>query len=1233
MSLMTWVAVLAVETAAPPCQVSGHITASTFPLPGVSLAVSDGSVDVATSSTDLDGMYRVVLPGPGHYALKATLSGFAEATHEVELADTECAKTLDFTLGLRSRAAATPVPTTPPASPAPTTATASSPSRPPARPGTTPGAAGAAGRFRDLSVAASATPAEGSDARAAESAEAAQALAVPQGFSMEAPAESVTSTGGPVEVADSSFFRDRMEMLEAAGGDLEAMGRRLSMGLDPSGTGTLIGSGGGFGGGGFGGGGFGGGGFGGGGGGFFGGMGGGRGGGERLQGNLSHTLGGSLLDAAPYTLSGRETTKADYTQQRVSANLTGPVKLPGVYDGTSRTRFTLSYSGSWDHRPYDAYSTVPTDAERAGDLSTLGRSIYDPTTGALFADGVIPASRIDPAALALLDFIPLPNLPGDTQNFHFVTANRNHSDSITLNLSHRFGAVGNTNRAGARRTGGPNGNRSANATAGSTSGTSGSSTGTTGGTSSGSSGSSGSSTTSSGSGETTDASAGATTDSSASTTASTTASTDRDRERDRSGDRAAGERGGRGGQGGLGGFGGRGGGLGGRRGGMPMGRRTPTLNLSLSYGNNSSHSAGRFPTLGGDNDGNSLSSNLNLSWGIGRTMQQTRVTFSRNRSNGLNLYAFTRDVAGEAGVVGISDDPFDWGVPNLSFTTFADLSDRAPSRRVDRRWSVGHTATYALKKHTLRVGAELRSQSLDSQVDTNARGSFTFTGLYTSRPGGGAARDGGLDFADFLLGYPQQASVQYGPGEIGFRSRSYNLYFADDWRVTGGLTVNAGLRYEFASPLDEAQDHLVNLDVPSDFSAAAPVMAGKNGPFTGAFPDSLVYADRNNVAPRIGVAWTPNRSSSRRLTIRGGYGVNYNLGAYSSIAQRLAGQPPFAVSNTSQGSPLAPLTFASPFVVVSDATVTNSYGIDKHYQLGAVQIWNLDLQRELPHGWTVGGGYTGTAGRNLDIQRAPNRDRNGLRIPNVQAFLWQSSEGSSITHSGTLRIRKRMARGFFAGLNYTLAKSLDNASSIGGGGFTVAQDDRNLAAERGRSSFDRRHRLLFNYQWELPFGPSRTWLQKGFWSAIAGGWTWSGSGTYQSGAPFTARVRGDFADVQRGVNGTLRADYTGAPITVDDPTVERWFNTAAFVLPPAGQFGNAGRNTITGPSSLLVNMNLSRNVSLGRPRSLNIQIQVTNVLNTPNYGSIDTVVNSPTFGQVTSVGQMRSAQVTTRLRF
>src|SRR5262245_14539917 len=176
---------------------------------------------------------------------------------------------------------------------------------------------------------------------------------------------------------------------------------------------------------------------------------------------------------------------------------------------------------------------------------------------------------------------------------------------------------------------------------------------------------------------------------------------------------------------------------------------------------------------------------------------------------------------------------------------------------------------------------------LESLSNSNPRGSFVFTGLYTSALANGRAVPGtGLDFADFLLGYAQQASVQYGPGDLKLRGRSWSLFLQDDWRLRGNVTLNYGLRYEYASPYFEANGHLVNLDVNSDFTAAVPVEAGGTGEFTGPVPKSLVEPDRNNFAPRVGIAWRARPGT----TVRAGYGINYNLGAYGTIAQKLAAQ-------------------------------------------------------------------------------------------------------------------------------------------------------------------------------------------------------------------------------------------------------------------------------------------------------------------------------------------------------
>jgi hypothetical protein len=653
------------------------------------------------------------------------------------------------------------------------------------------------------------------------------------------------------------------------------------------------------------------------------------------------------------------------------------------------------------------------------------------------------------------------------------------------------------------------------------------------------------------------------------------------------------------------------------------------MTAQMQYRRNDNDQTDVFPSLGGTNTGSSLSVPLSLNIVHKRILHNVTVNFSRTQSSSFNKFAFVNDVAGAAGIAGVSTDPFDWGVPQLSFSSLSSLHDVTPSRRTDSRLSLGYGWTRPSQKHTLRAGADVRLDNTSSQTDSNPNGAFVFTGLYAA---GGASTIGGsgLDFADFLLGLPQQASLQYGPGDVKLRGKSLNLYLQDDWRHSSKLTLNIGVRYELLWPYFEQNGHMTNLDVNSNFTAAAPVVSGQTGPFSGTFPKALIDLDSNNVAPRVGFAW---RIKPGNL-LRGGYGVSYNSGTYSTIARQLVGQPPFAVTNTSIGVAGSPLFFNDPFLAAQPNETTNTYGVDPNYGLGLVQTWNTDFSRDFHQAWNVSAGYTETRGSSLDIVRAPNRDPNGLRIDGVQPFLWETSEGSSVLHAASFRARRRPVKGIGFGGSYTLARSRDNASSLGGGGTVVAQNDQDLNAEWGLSSFDRRYQLTADTSIELPFGPNRQWLNGGgTWAAILRDWRLTTTFTWQSGTPLTARVLSSVSDVLRGTNGTLRADYNGEKIQLAGPTIDGFFNTAAFSVPAAGLFGNSARNLIIGPGSRLLNAQFARDIRMGGNRAITLQVNATNLLDTVNYATVDTVVNSPTFGQVLSVRPMRSATFTMRLRF
>jgi hypothetical protein len=768
---------------------------------------------------------------------------------------------------------------------------------------------------------------------------------------------------------------------------------------------------------------------------------------------------------------------------------------------------------------------------RGGDFSTAGTAIVDPSTGQPFPGNVIPATRIDPAAVSLLRFIPLPNVPGTSRNFHNLNTTQSTADNLSVRVTHNFTPA------------------------------------------------------------------------------------------------AAGGRGAGGGRGG--GFGGGGQRGAGGRGGRGAAQGTSVnMTAQLQYRRGHNDQLNVLPALGGESSNTSIAVPVTVNIRHNRTMHTLGVNFSSTSSKTRNHYAGVEDVAGDAGITGVSTDPFNWGVPALSFSSLSSVRDITPSRRSDKRVALSYSWTLPYKQHQLRAGGDYRFDRTASQTDANANGAFVFTGLYAAG-GSPIVRSGGLDFADFLLGTAQQATVQYGPGNVRMHGRSMSLFLQDDWRKNAKLTLNLGVRYELIWPFTEQDGRMVNLDVPADFTSATPVTPGQTGPFNGTFPSGLLNADTNNVAPRVGAAWRIKPG----LVLRGGYGVSFNAGSYANIARQLAIQPPFSVSDTNIGTTLVPLPLTNAFVDSADS-VSNTYGVARDYALGRVQTVNADLSKDLNQNWNVSAGYTRTNGATLDVVRAPNRGPDGLRIEGVQPFLWQTSEGSSVLNAGTFRLQRRLVKGIGGSINYTLAKSRDDASNIGGGGTVVAQDDRNLEAEWGLSSFDRRHQMSSDLTFELPFGPNKPWLHNGgTLAAIFGHWRGSMNFVWQSGTPLTPRVQAAASDVARGTNGTLRADYLGGPIRLSGPTIDRFFNTAAFAVPLPGTFGTASRNMIIGPGSRLLNAQFSRDLQLQRNRGITIQVTANNLFNTVNYSRVDSVVNSPTFGQVLGVAAMRSAQVNLRFRF
>jgi hypothetical protein len=626
-----------------------------------------------------------------------------------------------------------------------------------------------------------------------------------------------------------------------------------------------------------------------------------------------------------------------------------------------------------------------------------------------------------------------------------------------------------------------------------------------------------------------------------------------------------------------------------------------------------------------------------------RFLNTFQFNFNRQRSSTLNPFAFREDVAGELGISGISSNPFDWGLPQLQFTNFTGLNDVLPSLTRNQAWRWLDFVILNTGKHNLRFGGELRRVQLNALTDPDARGTFTFSGFTTSdfTTDGFPVTVTGFDFADFLLGLPQATSVRFGTSSNYFRSWVYSAFVQDDWRLSSRLTFNYGLRYENSLPFTEKYGHLSGLALGENFSSAEVVTGQDPGPL----PKALLRGDGNNLAPRLGIAFRP--WTARRLVLRAGYGIFYDASIYSRLVPNLASQPPFAQASTLLTTPQQVLTLKNGFPELGANIARNTYAVDPNFRTPYAQTWNFSLENEIARDVILSVGYVGTKGTKLDLLLSPNQAAPGsplttqdrLGLANALAFIYETSGAASIYHGLQVGLRRQFHGGFSMGGNYTFAKSIDNAASVGGAGRTVAQNSFDLQAERGLSIFDVRHRLIFNHTYEFPFGDRQRWLSHGGTLAhIFGNWQISGVTTIQSGNPLTARVLGNQSN-NSGTSASFseRADATGQPVTLPgfERTTQRFFNTGAFTLPKSGQYGNAGRNTIPGPGTVNFNMSLGRFVTLSREKgaSADFRIEAANVFNTPNFSGLATVVNAQDFGRITGVKSMRVLTFSLRVRF
>jgi len=610
-------------------------------------------------------------------------------------------------------------------------------------------------------------------------------------------------------------------------------------------------------------------------------------------------------------------------------------------------------------------------------------------------------------------------------------------------------------------------------------------------------------------------------------------------------------------------------------------------------------------------------------------INETRVALSRVASS---VTQEASRLNQDLGLPVVSPNARDAGLSFITVTGFSPLGDEGnnPQNSVTNVYQLLDTVSYVRGNHLMKFGADVRLSQQNAFRDVESRGRLTFSPF---------AQVSGNALADLLLGFPIFTSVARVDNPQRLRTRSYNFFFNDSFRVRPRLTLTAGLRYEYNSPPVDTEDRANVYDV----ATGSLVQVGTNGIPRGGFKP-----DRNNFAPRVGFAWTLGNDDA--TVLRAGYGVYYDQSPLAP-GEALYFNSPYFDNNIFFSLPGLPLTLSNPFPSFFPFPLPDSaLAIQRDLRTAYMQHWNLNLQREVGRNSVLEVGYVGSKGTKLLTARDINQPRPSVLPPGLpfvprpnprfDDINLLESRANSNYHSLQARFQQRLSKSLAALVSYTWSKSIDDASSFftSAGDPNFPQNSYDARSERGRSNFDVRHRLSASYSYDLPFGRGRAYLADAGWvSTLLSGWQSFGIVTVQTGRPFTVALLSEIDNSGTG-RSILGFGANDRPNVVGDPRLGnrspgQWFNQSAFAFPTPGTFGNAGRNILEGPRYTNVNASLVKNTAVSERFNLQLRAEAFNLFNHPNFNLPDNFLGSPTFGQITSARDPRHIQFGVKLLF
>ncbi|HXR33215.1 MAG TPA: carboxypeptidase regulatory-like domain-containing protein [Verrucomicrobiae bacterium] len=656
-----------------------------------------------------------------------------------------------------------------------------------------------------------------------------------------------------------------------------------------------------------------------------------------------------------------------------------------------------------------------------------------------------------------------------------------------------------------------------------------------------------------------------------------------------------------------------------------------------------------------------------ISWN--HVLSSDRVNTATIAVSRLSMYRMSQNdavnnIVGELGIQGVGfGGPNAWGAPWFAVQGYTGIGDTyvaTPMHMWNTTYEIRDMYAWQRGRHAIKFGGNYHWYTWPMWGFFQNRGYYQYTNGYTTDDGFNDGTGSGL--ASMLLSLPTVKQRQAGIPQMNLKNWGTSAFLEDAWQITRTTTLSLGVRYEFMAPLwdrDNTNTNLVfNNGVPSVFEG------GENG-----YPKGLMYANKHDFAPRLGIAKSLPRFG---LVLHAAYGIFYtpvDLNTWCNERHNV----PFVFPETQQADNYTPsaslyangLNFGTPVLGTGALTPTtvSFTAFDPHAPAQYVQQWNASVQKSLGKDTTLEIGYLGARG--FHLQRAhlinnapPGPGPLGPRRPFktlsfVPGTILQPSSTEAVIQSqtfpvstinllensaqswyeaGYVNVRRRYSHGLSLLANYTFAKNLTNAPDFRSpmDESSIPQNDNDLAAEKGPGC-DVRHRFALSAVYAIPA------YQHAAWTRLATqNWNLSTIYQYQTGMPFTISVFGDTAN-----SGTvlgenpIRANTTGQAIFGPGThTAAEWFNPAAFAAPPAYTFGDVGRNSVYGPGMQTMDIALQRAFRLSERANFQFRAEAFNALNKVNLGTPNRYVNEPQFGTITmAMTPGREIQLSARLSF